>query len=433
MRPKVSLHTLGCKVNQYDTAAIGRALQEDGMEVVHGVSEADVFVVNSCTVTASTDRQNRQLIRRLRRDHPGALMVVTGCQAEVFPEALSQMGEVDLIVGNRYKGDLPKLILESLRNGSAELNACYSKRSWWGMVASPLPGHTRAYIKIQDGCEASCTYCVVPRARGRSRSRPFSSIRSELRRMEAVAVQEVVLTGIRLGLYGRDLSPQWSLVCLLEHILKSSNIPRIRLSSLEPLEITDELVGCMRDSERICPHLHVPLQSGDDEILRLMNRPYRSDQYRDRILRASAEIRDLTLGCDVIVGFPGETPAHFQRTIRFLGEIPFTYLHVFPFSPRRGTPAEQMPHRLPSEQLKSCSKTLRTISHKRLRDVMTSYVGRTMFVLVEQAWRERDGWMQGLTSNYLRVMIPGDEHLKSQIVPVRLERVEGRYLLGRFL
>jgi threonylcarbamoyladenosine tRNA methylthiotransferase MtaB len=252
----------------------------------------------------------------------------------------------------------------------------------------------------------------------------------EISRLGKIGVNEIVLTGIHLGHYGGDLDPGTSLESLLEGILSGCSIPRIRLSSVEPLELEDALLGRMAHSERICAHLHVPLQSGDDEILRRMNRPYLSSQYKERVLQAQNMIKDLTLGCDVIVGFPGETRKHFDNSVDFLQEIPFSYLHVFPFSPRPGTPACHFGDRVSIRETKERSRILREISRKRRETMMWSYVGRCLTVLVERAWKGEVGWMEGLTGNYMRVRFPGGQELQNRIIPIDLKRVEAPYLVG---
>ncbi len=428
--PRVSIHTLGCKVNQYDAASIETALKKEGFAVSPTGGEADVVVVNTCTVTGASDSQNRKLIRRLRAAHPSALLVVTGCQAEVSPGSLRRMAEVDLVVGNDHKAELPRRIRGVLARGAPSPDRPMGGDAW-GEGVDRLPGHTRAFLKVQDGCDASCAYCIVPRARGPSRSRPLGSVLEELRRMERSGIREVVLTGIHLGSYGADLAPPETVSSLLDRVLGACDIPRIRLSSLEPLEASAELLGRMGASERICPHLHLPLQSGDDHVLRRMNRPYTTAQYRERALEALAAVPSLTLGADVIVGFPGETEDGFRRSVRFLESIPFTYLHVFPFSPRPGTLAFDLPHRVAPREIKERARLLREMSRKRRVATLASHVGRTLPVLVERATKGRERWMEGLTANYLRVLLPGDESLRNRILPVRMECVHEAHLIGK--
>jgi threonylcarbamoyladenosine tRNA methylthiotransferase MtaB len=428
---RVSLHTLGCKVNQYDAAALHEALGREGLQVVEAGQPADVIVVNTCTVTAAADRQNRQIIRRLRRDNPTAVLIVTGCQAEVSQETLMRMPEVDLVIGNRGKGAIPQLIVKALDGAKWEGDGHDTRDFLWEGTADHLPGRTRAFLKVQDGCDASCSYCIVPLARGRSRSRPLESVLREIERMELAGIHEVVLTGIHLGNFGKDLYPPSSLVQLLDRLQESSKIPRIRLSSIEPLEADDPLLRCIGASRRICPHLHLPLQSGDDEMLAWMNRPYGVAFYRERALRALEMVPNLTLGADVIVGFPGESASHFERTLRFIEGMPFTYLHIFPFSPRPGTRAWSLPDRVPPSEVKARAQALRELSQARRIAAMSSYLGKTLEVLVEREKKGRRGWMEGLTSNYLRALVAGNDEMRNKIVPVQMDRVDGIHLVGR--
>jgi threonylcarbamoyladenosine tRNA methylthiotransferase MtaB len=295
-----------------------------------------------------------------------------------------------------------------------------------------LSGHTRAFLKVQDGCDASCTYCIVPRARGRSRSRDFRAILRELRRFKKRGVKEVVVTGIHLGLYGRDLRPPSSLISLLEKLLGRSSIPRIRLSSLEPLELDEALLALMRHSDRLCPHLHVPLQSGDDGILRRMGRPYDTALYHERIQRAVVEVPDLTVGCDVIVGFPGESAQKFENTLHFLRRLPFTYLHVFPFSARPGTPAASFDERVPPQEVKRRSRLLRKLSGERRSAMMQRYLGRSLPVLLERRYSAEPGWMEGWSTNYLRVRAKGPQAALNQIKQVAMTGTEATHLIGQF-
>jgi threonylcarbamoyladenosine tRNA methylthiotransferase MtaB len=427
---RVSVHTSGCKVNQYDSAALQTTLEGEGFTVIQDVRDADVIVVNTCTVTGATDGQNRKLIRRLRAASPCALLVVTGCQAAVAGDELRRMPEVDLVVGNRGKASLALRILRALEGGPASGEAAVPGASVWEAEVDRLPGRTRAILKVQDGCEAFCAYCIVPRARGPSQSRPVPSVLRGVQRMEVAGIQEVVLSGIHLGAYGRDLAPPVSLSDLLGRILEGCAIPRIRLSSIESLEAEVSLLERIGESDRICPHLHLPLQSGDDEILKRMNRPYTKAQYWDQVREAMDAIPDLTLGTDVIVGFPGETEEHFRRTMRFLERIPFTYLHVFPFSPRPGTAACDLPGQVAVPEITARAQALRRMSEARRVEAMTSYVGRTLPVLVERPAKGRSGWMEGLTHNYLKTLVAGGDERRNRVLSVHLDRLEGSHLVG---
>lgn len=416
-RPGFLLQTLGCKVNQFDAASLAQALRDSGLDPARAGEPPSLVLVQTCTVTSSTDRQNRQLIRSLRARYPRALLVVTGCQAEVYKEALEGMPEVDLVWGNKHR---EKLLQEILARLGMQGGGISQEELSWGEGLAGLPGRTRAFLKVQDGCEVGCSYCIVPRARGKSRSRPPGSVFRALALMEEAGVQEVVLTGIHLGSYGRDLSPEYSLGGLLEGVLRESSIPRIRLSSIEPHELGEDILRVMAEHRRICPHLHVPLQSGSEEVLALMKRPYKKADYEAKVLAATRILQDLSLGADLIVGFPGEKEEHFQETISFLESIPWTYLHVFPFSPRPGTLAQEMGPRVAPREVKRRAAQLRELSRQRRLKAMSSWVGKTLPVLLERPCKGRPGWLEGLSHNYFKVAVEAGLGMQNSIQEVKV-------------
>ena len=426
-RPGFLIQTLGCKVNQFDAASLAQALEEAGLQPVHGGRPPDLVVVQTCTVTSATDRQNRRVIRSLRYRYPRAMLVATGCQAEAFRESLEGMPEVDLVWGTRHRDGLLEQVLERLGLGGGGVSG---RDVLWGEGLAGLPGRTRAFLKVQDGCNGGCSYCIVPRARGRSRSRPLASVSRALELMEGAGVQEVVLTGVHLGSYGRDLSPASCLCELLDRVLEGCSIPRIRLSSIEPQELEQGLIDRLAREPRLCPHLHVPLQSGADELLRLMRRPYDRAHYRERVLAAAQAIGDLTWGADLIVGFPGETEEHFLETWRFLDSIPWTYLHVFPFSARPGTLAHNMGPRVPPQETKRRASILRDLSRQRRLEAMASRVDRTLPVLLERPLKGRPGWMEGLSHNYFRVAVRAPQEFRNRVVEVRVQSIGEGILTG---
>jgi threonylcarbamoyladenosine tRNA methylthiotransferase MtaB len=426
-RPGFLIQSLGCKVNQFDAASLDQALRGSGMEPVRLGESPSLIIVQTCTVTSSTDRQNRQLIRSLKAKYPKALLVATGCQAEAFGWSLEEMPEVDLVWGNRHKEALLDEILLRMGMGPAGLSG---EELLWGDRLAKLPGRTRAFLKVQDGCDGGCSYCIVPKARGRSRSRSPESISKALALMERAGVQEVVLTGIHLGSYGRDLSPSSSLCGLLEQVLEESSIARIRLSSIEPQELQEGILQLMAQNPRICPHLHVPLQSGSEEVLALMNRPYSKGDYKAKALAAAKAIPDLTLGADLIVGFPGESQDNFQESLGFLESIPWTYLHVFPFSPRPGTQAWDMGPKVSPQEVKRRAALMRELSKQRRSKAMASWVGKSLPVLLERACKERPGWLEGLSHNYFRVAVEAGEELSNSIRQVLVREVREGLLIG---
>lgn len=430
---RIAVATLGCKANQYDSEMIRERCEEKGFRVVPFPQPADVYVINTCTVTEKTDYQSRRLIRQAHRRNPNAKIVVTGCYAQTAPEKLREVPGVSLVVGTSAKGSIADLISSSSWQ-DAPRSVIGPVRPEGSFEAKPMAGfagRTRFFLKIQDGCNARCSYCIVPRARGASRSMPPEAVLSQLRAITAAGFREVVLTGIHLGAYGLDLSPATGLLSLLREIEKTREVSRLRLSSIEPNEISPDLAGFIARSSMVCPHLHLPLQSGDDTVLGRMNRPYRSEKYRHLVYMLRKEIPDLALGADVIVGFPGEGDAEFSRTLNLIEELPVTYLHVFPFSPRPGTPAAAFPNHVEPLTRKARVARLRALSARKRTEFYRLYLGRPVEVLIETTRDKRTGLLRGLSRNYLPLLIEGDDSLRNREVKVIVSSVEGEEMRGR--
>jgi len=372
--------TQGCKVNQYESRALEEALAARGYTLAgEGEAEVALVVINTCTVTHRSDRDARALIRRARREHPGARVVVAGCLAEVDPDAVLALG-ADLVVGAAGKGELAALA-DSARRGLATAGAPPPL----SLVPEPVHrfgGRARAYLKVQDGCDAHCAYCIVPHARGPSRSLPPEEVARGLDRLREAGHAEVVLTGIHLGAWGRDLSPPLPLTALLD-LAEASGIPRVRLSSIEPMELDDEVIERVAASGVLCPHLHVPLQSGSDAVLSRMGRPYGAAEFLARMYKAFGRIPDLCLGLDVIVGFPGETEDEFLATETLLDRLNFCYLHVFPYSARKGTPAHAMENQVEEGVKRERAARLRALSKAKTEKFRRAAVGRVWPALAE--------------------------------------------------
>jgi threonylcarbamoyladenosine tRNA methylthiotransferase MtaB len=422
---KVSIVTLGCKVNQFESRALEEALEARGHTTVPFGEPADAVVVNSCTVTHRSDRDARALARRARRANPDARILVTGCYAQVDPEAVRRLG-VDAVVGTGEKGAIPDLldagaggVLVGDVTGLGELAATPVRR---------FRERSRAFCKVQDGCDAACTYCIVPRARGRSRSLPLTEVRRALARLRDSGHGEVVLTGVHLGLWGRGLEPPLPFTALLEAV-ETAGIPRVRLSSLEPGELTGEVIGAVGASQILCRHLHVPLQSGSDRVLSAMGRPYAAAEYRDRVAAALRALPGLCLGADVIVGFPGEDDAAFDETRKLVEAVPFAYLHVFPFSPRRGTRAWNLPGRAPTEKVRERARLLRAASDRKRREFHQTHLGRELLALPEG--EAPGGALTARTRNYIPVRIPWEGAVPTAELLVRLEGLDGDVVVGR--
>ncbi|MFB3925727.1 MAG: tRNA (N(6)-L-threonylcarbamoyladenosine(37)-C(2))-methylthiotransferase MtaB [Syntrophales bacterium] len=428
---KVSITTLGCKVNQCESEELMDRLAGMGFQQAREGEKADLYVVNTCTVTAKTDYQSRQAIRRAAKAHPGSPIVVTGCYAEVASGEISKIPGVVLIAGNREKNGLPEIISSIMvREKWKSLSGAGPEEP--ESAFSNVSRRTRAFLKIQDGCESFCTYCIVPYARGGYRSMDENQILHKISSLERRGFKEVVLSGIHLGMYGHDLTPRTDLLALLRRLEKKLvHIERIRLSSIEPAEISDAMVAHMKDSRVLCHHFHVPLQSGDNRILTLMKRYYNIDFFRKLILKIVDSLPDAAIGLDVMVGFPGEGESEFRNTVDLISEIPVAYLHVFPYSQRPGTVAALMPGQVPEKTKKERAAVLRMLGKEKRKAFAQRFVGRKLSVLVESKKDSTSGLMTGFSRNYIPVLIAGGgPSLCNRVVDIRAERVSGGTLIG---
>ncbi len=415
---KVALATLGCKVNQCESAGIAEALLARGMALVPFEEEADCYIINTCTVTGRTDGESRRLIRRTIRRNPAAAVVVTGCYAQRSPEEIAGIPGVRMVAGNEEKSRIPEFIEGMAPNGPLIRVGEIGKEIVRPAAAS-FPGHTRAFLKIQDGCDACCSYCIVPHVRGGSRSLPPEEVLGRISSLCGAGFREVVLTGIHLGAYGRDLLPAAKLASLVRRIAEESPLERLRLSSIEPREVTDELLFLLGNgSGRICRHLHIPLQSGDDAILAAMNRDYDGGFFRGLIDRVRSTVPGIAVGIDVMAGFPGETEAAFDRTVRLVEGLPVAYLHVFPFSRRPGTPAASMPDQVSGEEKKRRTARLRALDAAKRRAFAEGSLGETLDVLVEARQDRETNHFVGFSDNYIPVIVRGNVPV-NRIVRVR--------------
>lgn len=446
---RVGLTSLGCKVNQYDAAAIRERLSDAGHQCVPFDEPADVYVVNSCTVTHQADAESRQLCRRAKRRNPAAQVIMTGCYAQVDPHAVSRLAEVDSVVGLNRLDDLVRLVSG---DGPAETHSGSPARERPAVFVSDLrktaadarpgidtfgalhfEGQTRAFLKIQEGCDLFCTFCIVPRSRGTSRSVAPRVVLDQLDRLAGRGFQEVVLTGIHLGGYGHDLDPRVDLTWLLEAIEERRPVPRVRLSSLDPHEIGPRLLQLLAESETLCPHLHVPLQSGDDTILRRMRRRYDTALARDVLAEARSRLPDAALGTDLIVGFPGEGEGEFARGLEFLEDSPFTYFHVFPYSIRAGTTAAKFPDKLPPAVIQQRAAEVRRLGQRKQAEFARSFETACLPVLFEHTRDKTSGRLKGYSRNYLRVHAPGGDPYMNREVLVRVTRSNGDRLDGEIV
>ncbi|MBI1735996.1 MAG: tRNA (N(6)-L-threonylcarbamoyladenosine(37)-C(2))-methylthiotransferase MtaB [Candidatus Rokubacteria bacterium] len=419
----VAFATLGCRLNQVDTQEMKARLEARGFETVPFETRADVVVVNSCTVTARADFSDRQMVRRAAREHPGARVVVTGCWAQTNPTAAVATG-ADLVVGNADKHRIADLVESLLADASAPPRIAVSDLAGATTIAdAPLattPGRSRAFLKVQEGCQHRCAFCIVPLARGASRSQRPDVVVAQVRRLVDAGHPEVVLTGVDLGHYGADLTPRTTLATLLRDLETVPGLRWLRLSSILPAYVTAELLDVIAGSAVVAPHFHIPLQSGSDRVLRGMRRPYSVRMYRDVVERLAARVPGLGLGADVIVGFPGETDADFAATVRLVDELPFSYLHVFAYSDRTGTEAATRPGRVDPRTIARRSAVLRARSGAKARAFREALVGRTVDALVLETRDRATGGLVGLTGSYVEVVFDGPDSLMRRLVRARV-------------
>ena len=424
-----SIENFGCRATDADAAALRRALVADNLTQVAEHAAADIVVLNTCTVTAAADSQAREAVRKIHRANPAARIVVTGCYAQRAPEELAAIEGVEWVVGNSHQAQIPEILREqrgraarndfvpvgdlegdalSLARGPAKIltGDIFAQSTVQIAPVDSLAGdRTRPILKIQDGCNNRCSYCVIPFVRGRSRSLPPDAVVHEARALTEAGAKEIVLSGINLGSYGRDLSPRAELADVAGRILDETALDQLRFSSIEPQDVTEDFVALVASSPRIARHFHIPLQSGCDRILRAMHRWYRTGHYAERIHLIRRMLPDAAIGADVIVGFPGETDADFRATHEFIERLPFTYLHVFSFSERPGTTAVALGDRVPAPAIRERARTLRALSERKAAEFRASQAGHTMRALTLN--RGGDTWTEALTGNYLKVRITG--------------------------
>ncbi|MHB1014632.1 MAG: tRNA (N(6)-L-threonylcarbamoyladenosine(37)-C(2))-methylthiotransferase MtaB [Desulfurivibrionaceae bacterium] len=430
-KKKIGVTTLGCKVNQFESAAFLSELAQREVELVPFSHPADIYIINTCAVTARASAQSRQLIRRALRANPEARLIVTGCYAQIDAQEILDIADSPIcIVGNGCKHRLVDVALAD-RHCDLEMHLgnIAGQKEICPLIASSFGERTRAYLKVQDGCNSFCSYCIVPYARGRSRSLGPDKVVAQAEIFAGQGYQEQVLTGIHLGHYGQDLTPQTNLRALLAQLL-ARNLPvRYRLSSLEPTEINGELLDLMAQSPAIMPYLHIPLQSGDDQILKKMNRRYPAATFAKVVAQSVARLPDAAIGVDVLVGFPGEDEGAFRNTYSLIESLPVSYLHVFPYSKRPGTPAATMAGQVPKADKEERVALLRDLDHKKRTGFYRSHLGSTRQILVER--RKKGCLLRGYTGNYIPVSFEGDSSLVNQLVTVRLEELTADGVLGR--
>ncbi len=428
----VGFFTIGCKLNQFETEQMREIMEAEGYRISNPGEPADVYIVNTCTVTSKSDYRSRQAVRRAIRCNPEATIIVTGCYAQIAPNEIASIRGVDAVIGNSRKAsiaDYACLAKQTLPVIDVEAPGAGVLRS--ARQISAFGSYTRAFVKIQDGCNNCCTYCAVPLARGRSRSKPQHEVEEEVRILVERGYREVVLTGVHLGSYGKDLDGRINLAQLLRRLSKIDGLSRLRLSSVEPTDFTPELIDVIADPAfRVCPHVHIPLQSGDDRILEFMGRNYTRSFYSNLILTIADRIPNCGMGADVMVGFPGEDEAAFRNTLNLIMDLPLSYLHVFSYSPRPNTPASNMPGQIATETKKERSRILRDLGKAKATAFRQKLKGSNLEVIILS--KKVRGYTTGLSGNYVEIYL--DEDIDpNEIVEVEALETIGNGLGGRLI
>ena len=427
---KVAFYTLGCKVNQYETEAMLELFEKEGYEKAETEDYADVYVINTCTVTHMSDRKSRQYIRRMKKKNPDAIIAVVGCYSQVSPEEILSIDEVNLVMGTNDR----KKIVEEVKKIDASrkvstVDDIMKVKAFEEIEINKTNGKTRAFMKIQDGCDRYCSYCIIPYARGRVRSRDLESIVKEVENLASNGYKEVVLTGIHVASYGKDIKDSdIKLLDVIKQINDIEGIERIRLSSVEPILFTDEFVEAVSTMDKVCPHYHLSLQSGCDETLKRMKRRYTTEEYKAIVDRLRAAIPNVSITTDVIVGFPGETNEEFDKTYEFLKDIELTHMHVFKYSPRKGTPAATMENQVDPSTKHDRSEKLLQLNEENFNKFGQKMLDKEFNVLFEQ--KVGDNKYEGLTENYVKVIVESDNDISEQILKVKIKALKNEFLEG---
>ncbi len=425
---KVAFITLGCKVNQYETNAMIQQFLQKEYEIIEPTEKADIYIINTCTVTNMSDRKSRQMLRRAKEKNKQAIVVACGCYVQVAKEEVEKIEEIDLIIGNNEKKEIVDIIEKYIKEHkkNEKIEDVMTQKQYVELGEITYTDKTRAVIKVQDGCDRFCSYCIIPYARGRVRSRNPKTVIEEIEKIAKQGIQEVVITGIHIASYGKDFKENYRLIDLLEQINQIDGIKRIRLGSIEPLLITEEFLKRLSKLEKICHQFHLSLQSGCNETLERMNRRYTIEQFKEIVQNLRKTYEDVILTTDIIVGFPQESDKEFEKTYQFLKEIKFYKMHIFKYSPRHGTKAAQMKGQINSETKDKRSQKLIKLSNKNQKEHHEKYKGKEVEVLFEE---EKNGFYQGHTKNYIVSLINSKENLENKILKAKCIKAENDHIL----
>ncbi len=426
----VSFITLGCKVNQFETEAMTELLEKDGFKVLPPNEVSDIYIINTCAVTKESERKSRQFINKAKRINPNALVVAVGCSVQLNYEKINKETQADIIIGTKHKGNIGSLIKDKLNDITQdyEIDDFQGKESYEELKISTVHDKTRANIKIQDGCSQFCSYCIIPYVRGPIRSRNHDDIVREVKKIAENGYKEIVLNGIHISSYGKDLHEQDSLIKLIEDINNIEGIERIRLGSLEPNLINEDFIKRYSALNKTCDHFHLSLQSGSDSVLNRMNRRYTTKEYKSNVELIRKYMPSAGITTDIIVGFPGETVNEFNETVDFVKDIKFSKIHVFKYSVREGTKAAEMTKQVDDAVKSHRSKVLIDLGENISHEFMKKFIGKELSVLIET--EKKDNLYEGYTTNYLKVLLKGDINVKNEIIKVHIKKIWNDYLLS---
>lgn len=434
MLNKVAFYTLGCKVNQYETEAMMEAFERKGYEIVDYNSFSNIYIINTCTVTNMGDRKSRQIIRRALDYNTDAFIAVVGCYSQIAPHEVLDIEGVKLVVGTSERSRIVELVENALKE-EGKTNAVSNVMKvdkFDEMGIKEYKNHTRAFLKIQEGCDQYCSYCIIPYARGHVRSRMPESIVEEVRKLAQAGYKEIVLTGIHVGSYGKDLG-DIRLIDIIEEVHEIEGIERIRMSSLEPKTFDEAFIDRLSKLDKICRHFHLSLQSGCDETLKRMNRKYTTDEYRKVVNNLRKAFDDVGITTDIIVGFPGETDEEFEKTLKFIDEISFSAMHIFKYSPRKGTPAASYKNQISPEVKEKRSNLVDKIAKNNEEKFIGKFIGKSINVLFEQELKKKKGFYEGLTHNYIRVIAESAYDINGRILETVLKEAKDDYAIGKLV
>ena len=431
---KVAFHTLGCKVNQYETQAMSEKFISNGYDIVEDTEAADVYVINTCTVTNVGDKKSRQFIRKVKRINPDAIIAVVGCYSQTAPEEVAKIEGVNIIIGTNDRNKIVDLVEECTVDDRINIvEDIMQVREFEEMSIQEIKDKTRAFLKIQEGCNQYCSYCIIPYARGNIRSRKKAEIINEIEKLVENGFKEIVLTGIHVASYGRDLKDDNTLINVLKEVNDIEGLERIRLSSLEPTLFNEEFLNELSKLDKVCDHFHLSLQSGSDTVLKRMNRKYTTEQYRNIVKIIRSVYPEVSLTTDIIVGFPGESEEEFNETYDFVKEMNFSMIHVFKFSPRKGTPAAEYDDQIDGVTKHKRSVRLIKLGDEMQLDYMNKFLGQTLEVLFESPSKELEGYIEGTTNNYIKVLCLANENIEGKILKVELTEVKDSYMIGKII